>query len=63
MKGARNEMIDIEQLNDEQLEQIAARYRAMKAECRDTDSADSCDIKVPPAKAVDKKALAKAAHK
>lgn len=58
MKGARNEMIDIEELSDEQLEEIAARYRAMKAECQYSDNEDSCDIKVPPAKAV-----AKAAHK
>ena len=38
MKAAHNEMIDIEELSDEQLEEIAKVYRKKKEECDDEDT-------------------------
>ncbi len=35
LKAAHNEMIDIEDLTDQQLEEIAAHYRKKKEECAD----------------------------
>ena len=38
MKAAHNEMIDIEELSDEQLEEIAKVYRKKKEDCDDEDT-------------------------
>jgi len=44
MKAAHNEMIDIEELSDEQLEEIAKVYRRKKEECEaDTPQAIAQD--------------------
>jgi low affinity Fe/Cu permease len=40
MKGARNEMLDIEELTDEQLESIAEAYRKKKEACK-VDTVDA----------------------
>lgn len=45
VKSAHNEMINIEDLSDDQLEQIAAYYREKKAECADdTVTAIASDV-------------------
>lgn len=40
VKRARNEMIDIESLSDEELERIAERYKKLKEECDTEETAD-----------------------
>jgi len=41
VKSARNEMIDIEDLSEKQLEEIALRFKKLKEECEETTPSEA----------------------